>query len=132
MGESTLLTLFMSISGGVSWEVLVSALMKIHAAFGFLFVVFIACMQFAALNIIAGIFVNDAIEMAQRDRHIVLQAESTRNKSLVCDLKKLFLGSDTDQSGTLTFEEFMKAFQNPAVQARFRFLGVELTDAESL
>jgi len=130
--ESTLLTLFMSISGGVSWEVLVSALMKIHAAFGFLFVVFIACMQFAALNIIAGIFVNDAIEMAQRDRHIVLQAESTRNKSLVCDLKKLFLESDTDQSGTLTLEEFMQAFQNPAVQARFRFLGVELTDAESL
>ena len=26
----------------------------------------------------------------------------------------------------------MQAFQNPAVQARFRFLGVELTDAESL
>ena len=130
--ESTLLTLFMSISGGVSWEVLVSVLMKIHVAYGFLFVVFIACMQFAALNIIAGIFVNDAIEMAQRDRHIVLQAESTRNKSLVSDLKKLFLEFDTDQSGTLTLEEFMQAFQNPAVQARFRFLGVEITDAESL
>ena len=72
------------------------------------------------LNIIAGIFVNDAIEMAQSDRHILLQAESTRNKSLVCDLKKLFLEFDTDQSGTLTLEEFMQAFQNPAVQVRFQ------------
>jgi len=130
--DVTLLTLFMSISGGVSWEVLVSALMKIHVVYGFLFVVFIACMQLAALNVIAGIFVNDAIEMAHRDRHIVLQAESTRNKSLVCDLKKLFLEFDTDQSGTLTLEEFTQAFQNPAVQARFRLLGVELHDAESL
>jgi len=130
--DVTLLTLFMSISGGVNWEVLVTALMKIHVAFGFLFVAFIACMQLAALNIIAGIFVNDAIEMAQSDRHIVLQAESTRNKTLVCDLKRLFLEFDTDQSGTLTLDEFMQAFQNPAVQARFRLLGVELTDAESL
>ena len=130
--DATLLTLFMSISGGVSWEVLVHALMQVHVVYGLSFVVFIACMQFAALNIIAGIFVNDAIEMAQRDGHIVLQAESTRNKSLVEDLKKLFLESDTDQSGTLTLEEFMQAFQNPAVQARFKFLGVEITDAESL
>ena len=73
--DQTVLTLFMCITGGVSWEVAVGALTEVHVAYGFLFVVFIASMMLGALNIIAGIFVNDAIEMAQHDRQVVLQAD---------------------------------------------------------
>uniref|UniRef100_A0A7S1APU8 EF-hand domain-containing protein n=1 Tax=Noctiluca scintillans TaxID=2966 RepID=A0A7S1APU8_NOCSC len=84
------------------------------------------------MNIIAGIFVNDAIELSQRDRDFVLHSEYTRNKAMMKELKDVFHELDTDLSDTLSLQEFMKAFERPQVLARFRHLGVELMDARSL
>jgi len=130
--DGCLLTLFMSISGGLSWELAVHALMQIHVAYGLLFVLFIASMMLAVLNIFAGIFVNDAIELSQMDRDTVLQTQSKRNQAMIRDLKELFQESDNDNSGTLSRKEFMAAFESPDMQAPLRHLGVELTDADSL
>lgn len=129
----TLLTLFMSITGGTSWETAVHAMLDVHLAYGLLFVFFVAAMTLAALNIIAGIFVNDAIEMAQMDRDIVIQAETERNKAMISELHELFKEFDTDNSDTLSLDELTEAWKrNPEVAARFRMLGVEELDASSL
>jgi len=130
--EETMLTLFLSISGGVSWESLVRTLTKVHVIYGVLFVMYIASMMLAALNIFAGIFVNDAIEMAQNDRDVQLQTEAIRNKAMVKDLKDIFQEFDRDHNGTLTRQEFMDAWRNPEVLVRFRHLGVEPVDGHSL
>jgi len=127
-----MLSLFMCISGGFSWETAVYALMKIHVAYGILLVLFIASMLLAALNIFAGIFVNDAIELCQQDRDSVIQAESKKNQATEKDVKELFQEFDTDGSGTLTRMEFMEAFKKESVQAQFRHLGVDFTDTQSL
>mmetsp|Transcript_17331 Transcript_17331/g.47052 ORF Transcript_17331/g.47052 Transcript_17331/m.47052 type:complete len:609 (-) Transcript_17331:59-1885(-) len=130
--DRTILTLFMCISGGVSWEVAVGALMQVHVAYGVLFVAFIAGMMLAALNIIAGIFVNDAIEMAQQDREVIRQAEVLKKQEMETELRELFMESDQDNSGTLTVQEFSLAFEHPEVEARFRQLGVELKDTTTI
>ena len=39
--------------------------------------------------------------------------------------------SDEDQSGTLTVQEFVHAFERPDVQLRFKHMGVELTSMQS-
>jgi len=130
--DGCLLTLFMCISGGLNWEVAAFALLKVHVAYGLLFVLFIASMMLAALNIFAGIFVNDAIELCQQDRDHVIQAQNKKSQAMQKELKELFLESDTDDSGTLTRKEFMLAFENPEVKARFTNLGVELDDKQSL
>jgi len=130
--DRTILTLFMCISGGVSWEVAVGALMQVHVAYGLLFVLFVAGMMLAALNIIAGIFVNDAIEMAQQDREVMRQAQVVKREEMQKELKDLFMESDQDKSGTLTVQEFVQAFEHPDVEARFRLLGVELSDTKKI
>jgi len=130
--DVTMLTLFMCISGGVSWEMGVGALMQVHVCYGVIFILFIASMMLAALNIIAGIFVNDAIEMAQQDREFIMQEEAKRNQAFEKELKELFVASDADKSGTLTVEEFIQAFEDPEMQHRFKQLGVELNDAKTL
>ena len=99
---------------------------------GVLFIVFMAAMTLAVLNIIAGIFVNDAIEMAQMDRDIVLQAEAGRNKAMINELTMLFGEFDIDRSGTITLDDLTEAFNDPEVNARFRMLGVEEMDAAAL
>ena len=127
-----LLTLFMSITGGMDWQTALRALSHLHTVYGLVFIFFVALMTLAALNIIAGIFVNDAIEMAQMDRDIVLQTEAKKNKDTVRELSVSFAECDTDESGTITVDELTEAFNNPEVTARFRMLGVEETDAAAL
>ena len=128
----TLLTLFMCSFGGISWESVIDIMMNIHGVYGLIFVLFIASMMLAALNIIAGIFVNDAIEMASDDREVVSQAEAQRDRAIERELKHMFMEFDTDNSGTLTMEEFTHAMEHPEVQARFRHLGLDFTDARSI
>jgi len=128
-----LLTLFMSVTGGLSWEIAMRSLLEVHLLYGIFFVVFVAAMVLAALNIVAGIFVNDAIEVAQMDRDLAVSADASRNKAIIFELMELFREFDTDGSGTLSCDELVEAWKNPAVSARFRMLGVgELIDAASL
>lgn len=86
----------------------------------------------AALNIFAGIFVNDAIELCQQDRDTMLQAQHKKNQAMEKDLMELFAEFDADKSGSLTCDEFTDAFKKEEVQARFRHLGVDFKDTQSL
>ena len=130
--DCSLLTLFMSITGGMDWNTALRALLHVHTVYGLAFVLFVAAMTLAALNIIAGIFVNDAIEMAQTDRDIGIQTETKKNRAMVKELSLLFEEFDTDNTGTLTLNELTEAWNDPEVSARFRMLGVEETDATAL
>jgi len=113
--DRAVLTLFMSITGGISWDVPMQAMQNISVAYGILFVFFVAAMTLAALNVVAGIFVNDAIEMAQMDRDIMIHAEAERNKAMISELLELFIESDSDNSGTLTITELTEAWKNPDI-----------------
>ena len=72
----TLLTLFMSISGGVSWGEVVQLLLEISDLFGVLFVLYVATMVLALLNIVTGIFVNEAVAMAQMDQALMREQDA--------------------------------------------------------
>ena len=60
-----------TLSGGISWWELEDVLLDVHVIYGLMFPVFISVMVLVCLNVITGIFVNDALEMAQRDREMV-------------------------------------------------------------
>ena len=128
----SVLTLFMCITGGMGWDEVFDALRHISVAYAFLLVFFIAVVTLAALNIIAGIFINDAIEMAQMDRDIVIQTEMEKNKAMIKELSMLFFEFDIDKRGTITIDELTEAWTDPQVSARFRMLGVEEMDAAAL
>merc|ERR1712136_637056 len=66
----TFLTLLMSISGGVSWSEVVEVLFDVGNAYAMLFVLYTAIMILALMNIVTGIFVNDAFEMGQLDHEL--------------------------------------------------------------
>ena len=53
---TTMLHLFMSISGGISWVELISPLEKISIAWVFLFLFFISFTYFAVLNVVTAVF----------------------------------------------------------------------------
>merc|ERR1719284_1070246 len=101
----TLLTLFMSITGGVSWWDVQRLLLQVHLVYGIVFLCFISIMMLAVLNIITGIFVTDAVEMAASDRDIMMLAEQEMKLDQVKKLRQLFEHFGSDQS-SVTLEEF--------------------------
>jgi len=76
--------------------------------------------------------VTDAIAVAREDREVVLQAEAERDRATERELKDIVTEFHTDNSGTQTVEEFMNAMEHNQVQARFRHLGLDFTDARSI
>jgi len=127
----TLLTLFMSISGGVSWGEVVQLLLEISDLYGVLFVLYVATMVLALLNIVTGIFVNEAVAMAQMDQALMREQEMDRQAKTLQYLKKLFAEIDMDDNGTVTLDEFHSVDQDH-VKIILSVLGLQITDAIAL
>merc|ERR1712224_480903 len=87
------LTLFEAISGGVSWDEIVSPLMDISPKLGVGFCMYVAFSTLALMNVITGIFVNGAIT----------SADSEKAKQAANALHKAF---DADNTGHVSREEF--------------------------
>jgi len=125
----TMLTLFMSITSGVSWWEVADVLWDIGVVYAMLFVLYIACMYLALLNIVTGIFVNDALEMGGMDHDLRTQIEGQKRMRMVEELRQVFARLDTDQSGTVSKQEFSVFMDDPAGPALFSMYGLHVTDA---
>lgn len=126
-----LLTLFMSISGGVSWWDVASPLKEVSAFYLLMFVLFILVMIFAISNIITGIFVNDAVDMANWDKAIVQQLEKERTGEALKELKQLFNLADEDMDDSLSCRDLEKFLKRDEVKAVLVTLGLHISDSRS-
>lgn len=126
-----LLTLFLSVSGGVSWWEVGELLLDISVVYLLLFTLFVVILLLAVMNMITGIFVNDSLEMAGMDRDIRAQADKQRNLDHVHLLQQLFVQLDTDGSGQLTLEELEDHIFSDEVMATFSMVNLEVSDAVS-
>ena len=127
-----LLTLCMSISGGVNWWEIQAAFLDFSPFCSAMFIVYLALMILAMLNIVTGIFVNDAIEVAQSDRELRAMAALQRHANSIGHLRETFNLMDVDDSGKITLEEFKASLQNLEVRLTLESLGVDMPNAVCL
>jgi len=115
--SAVMLTLFMSVSNGISWQVCYEELRKIGWTYQLFFVAFIVVMELCVLNMVMGIFV-DMIQQARRPDHeeVIAQEEKERQKQ-TRKLIQIFFEADDDGSGTLSVGEF----QNRIASKDFRY-----------
>jgi len=130
--EDAMITLFMSISGGVSWLEVCRSLREVDVCWLFVFLIFISFTYFAVLNVVTGIFCQCAIENAQNDQESMVQAFISHKEMYVNRFRKFFHHMDDDDSGYITEDEFLKHIADPKVHAFFATLGIDSTDAVSL
>jgi len=128
-----ILTLFMCISGGISWWEIAMLLEQLGLGYLVMFILFILIMFIVVLNIITGIFVNESIESARKDHDLISQIESIRQRQILMDLQKLFKEIDIDDDGSITLEEFDLAVRDPegSVRSIFLLLDIDVTDARA-
>jgi len=124
------LTLFAAATGGLSsWEV-ANLLTRIGWGFACLFIFYIFFMVLAAMNIVTGIFVNDALEVAARDNDLMISRFVEQSQRDFEDLQQLFLRLTMD-GVTLSLSDFTSQLKNDDVRVIFARLGIDVTDAES-
>merc|ERR1712012_628979 len=95
-----ILTLFMCISGGISWWEIGLLLEELGFGYLLMFLLFILIMFIVVLNIITGIFVNESIETASKDHDLIVQMEVLHTRQMLFELQRLFEEIDGDADGS--------------------------------
>mmetsp|Transcript_123645 Transcript_123645/g.395563 ORF Transcript_123645/g.395563 Transcript_123645/m.395563 type:complete len:403 (+) Transcript_123645:74-1282(+) len=113
----SMLTLFMAMSGGVSWELCILPLSDLGALWVALFIVYVFFVQMAVLNTITGVFCHTAIDSAAHDHELVTQTVLAEKGRYTANLRNIFRRMDDDESGGITILEFQASFQKAAHSA---------------
>jgi len=120
----SILTLLMTISGGMLWKEALVPLSEIHWAMDILFLIYIFCTVFCCLNVMTGIFVEAAQATKKTDESVVKQELQKERRQWLADAAELFYRLDTDASGEITKREFSLELYTETVQMLFRKLGI--------
>lgn len=130
----TLLTLYMAISGGIDWQDAVIPLREISIFLELLFVGYAFFTIFCCLNIVTGIFVDNAKILKQADEEAMFQEALAERRRWITEVAELFNkvneGEEGSGSGEFTFEQFKLKMRDIRVQTIFRKLGIN-TDTTS-
>mmetsp|Transcript_53609 Transcript_53609/g.155834 ORF Transcript_53609/g.155834 Transcript_53609/m.155834 type:complete len:655 (+) Transcript_53609:3-1967(+) len=119
----SVLTLYQSVAGGISWDVAVMPLIaEIHPALGVLFCLYIAFVTLAIMNVVTGVFVQTAMETAQRDRDIYM----------VHHVRSMFAKADRDGNGRIHWQDFEAQFHSPEMQDTLKLMDLDATAAKAL
>jgi len=121
--DRSMLALFMSISGGLSWSDAMFPLRDWHfKCLEIIFVLYVAAMVFAVLNVLTGVFVNSASSAASEEKE----------KTILATLKGIFADVDQDGSGTLSSKEFETLVQHKDLGICLQSLDIPPSQASHL
>jgi len=116
--------LYCSILGGIDWAEAAKPLMKLHTLLGLLFMFYMSFSVLCVLNIITGVFVENAIKRTTQDDEMVMMEQLASRKQWLMEVKVMFDDADEDGSGLVSSSEFSNLMEDFRMQARLRKLGV--------
>jgi hypothetical protein len=123
--DRTMMTLFMTISGGMEWSEAAEPVAKLDGYMCVIWMVYSAFMTFGLTNILVGIFVESALQAIQNDKHSRMTAEIENYAMFVDRVKSIFKEADTDKDGLLSRAEFESLLTNPVLVTQLKVLGIE-------
>lgn len=127
--SSSMLTLFMSICGGLSWEAALRPMLEVSHLYASLLLFYIAFSYFAVLNVVTGVFCQSAIESAQSDHEMIMQNIIANKEAHIRKVKSLFCNLDADDSGYISLKELEENIDKKSVTTYFEALELDVHDA---
>jgi len=128
----SILTMFMTISGGIDWRDAAIPLFDVGVLAVMFFLCYVALMVLCVMNVLLGIFCQCALDTAATDKENVITLQMQEKERFVKTLRSLFNGWDDSGDGVCTIQEFEKHIQDEKTQALLRSLGIEGRDALTL
>jgi len=126
----TMLTLFMTVSGGLDWWSVVSLLLEVHTIYGLVFVVYVVVTVLALLNVINSIFVHDAMDSARMDMSLRLRKEAEQTKFMVESLTGMYI--EMAEGGPVNLRQFCKFTDREDMRLFCAMLGLHFIEPETL
>lgn len=127
--QQAMLTLSMCTTGGVDWEDSFELVRPLGTIYALAFVFYIVFFTFAVMNILTGMFVENAMALCKPDEEEAMQnlknKEAKEREELKCILEII----NTSNTGSLTLEEFVSAADNDAVAHALAALGMNIKDS---
>jgi len=124
-------TLFMTVAGGIDWEYAATPLYKIPMALC-VYIFFILFSSFCMMNVVTGIFCQNAIETFENDKDKVIECQLADKTRFVDTLTELFSQVDTSCDGKCSKQEFEALCGDDHMRDLFRTLDIETRDALAL
>lgn len=128
----SILTLFMTITGGVDWENAAFPLLDVGVPAVACFIVYVGIMCLCVMNVLLGIFCQCALDTAAIDKENVIELQMKDKERFVKTLETLFDGWDDSGDGMCSYDEFSSHIQDEKTQALLRSLQIESRDALTL
>jgi len=128
----TVLYLFMSISGGIDWQMMAVPLLDVHPILMCVFMMYIFFMVLGVLNVVVGIFVEKAKNKAERDREMLTEKGLEHERAVVQRLRDIFNEADSDGDNAVSWEDFSDYIADSQVAAFFNSLGLDVHVAQAL
>lgn len=117
------LSLWECISGGIDWHDMARPLIhNVSPLMGLFFAIYVAFSVLAMMNVITGIFVDNATTYAQQDKDMYV----------VKHVINLFKGGDLTSEGAITWKVFHEKLATSELKELFQAVDVDQGDAESL
>merc|ERR1719382_117499 len=124
----SMLSLWMAVSGGISWIELTSPLEKTgNFTWIILFLIYVVFVYFFILNVVTGVFCQHAFEGAQQDLDLTIEAQLKEKDMYVDRLKLLFseMSRDPTCEHEISAAELQFHLAKPKVQSWFKALDVD-------
>jgi len=133
MGDAVV-SLIYSVSGGADWGDLASPFWTVKGGCGLSYMAFIILTIFGLLNILVGIFVQEAEEISKWDDNFVtdvadfLKKRKKRDKQVL----RLFSKLDKTNTGAVSLHDLTESLHNEKVKSKFKELGINVEKVEIL
>eukprot|EP00931_Biecheleriopsis_adriatica_P055704 TRINITY_DN32997_c0_g1_i1.p1 TRINITY_DN32997_c0_g1~~TRINITY_DN32997_c0_g1_i1.p1 ORF type:complete len:628 (-),score=101.39 TRINITY_DN32997_c0_g1_i1:112-1995(-) len=122
----TIMSLMMSVTGGLDWYQIAKPLMNIGGLYSGAFFFYVALILICVLNVLSAVFIEAAFEI--KDRDLLIQAEMARIDSFLRDMAELFGEADPHGNGSITRTELRTYMKNDRVAAYFSNQGLDMSD----
>mmetsp|Transcript_113391 Transcript_113391/g.331423 ORF Transcript_113391/g.331423 Transcript_113391/m.331423 type:complete len:714 (-) Transcript_113391:26-2167(-) len=130
--SSTMSTLFMSITGGISWVEVLDGLNQIDGVYNLIYMFYVGFVQICVLNIVTGVFVDTVHQMYQPEREEMVERETSKRKIMLQNLQTLLEEADEDGSGSITWEEFEQFTNDTHIQMYLAAHEIDITQAHDI
>eukprot|EP00929_Paragymnodinium_shiwhaense_P104714 TRINITY_DN69363_c0_g1_i6.p1 TRINITY_DN69363_c0_g1~~TRINITY_DN69363_c0_g1_i6.p1 ORF type:complete len:651 (+),score=109.86 TRINITY_DN69363_c0_g1_i6:69-2021(+) len=125
-------TLYLSVSGGVSWIEAATPLESLGTGVFLGFIFYVALIQWVVLNVVTGCFCESASEAARKDVALAVAAHRSDRETFLQRCRAIFRSIDRDGSGQLEVDEMKPYLDSEPARALFAALDLDVGDVHEL
>jgi len=128
----SMLTLFMTISGGINWGETFRPLIDISIFAVMCHIIFITIAVLAVVNVVTGVFCSTAMESAAADKEIATMKQLKKKNAQLQDLRSAFEEIVDAESNTVNIGDFEKAMGSAKFRNFLESMSISTEDISTL